>query len=245
MEFNIYNIEVNYSQTTVSQDYPCVIATGVVHSRTRYCTLYVQGDQIFFYAPLNSLSILTHEDLTLYQLPEAYLLPKPTEISSEKFINSLKVTFSSLNALHYSLSVLQNDSIFIINPPDPTPIHISSTLGLNVFYYSKEEFKSKGVRVLNFPDHLLGETGGLGVNSILDFSETHSNTTKKATIDCLAIRGKWGIKNQHFQLDPPESLSLFMRNASLCFFNEDSWPFNGSDHSKFLHLLTSCLRYIK
>lgn len=245
MEFNIYYIEVNFSQTTISQDFPCIIATGVVHSRTRYCTLYQLGDQIFFYAPQNSLSRSTHEDLTLYQVPEAYLLPKPTDITNEKFINSLKVTFSSLNALHYSLSVLQNDSIFIIHPPDSIPIHISCTLGLSVFYYSKEEFKSKGVRVLNFPDNLLGETGGLGVNYILDFSETHSSSTKKSIIDCLAIRGKWGIKNQQFQLDPPESYSVFMRNASICFFNEDSWPYSGSDHSKFLHLLTSCLKYLK
>lgn len=95
-----------------------------------------------------------------------------------------------------------------------------------MFYYSKEELRSKGVKILSFPEHLLSETGGLGVNYVLDFSDTHTNSGKKAVIDCLAIRGKWGIRNRLFQLDPPESFLLFMRNACVCFFNEESWVFN-------------------
>lgn len=245
MEFNLYEIDIKYSKSSEMQELPCIIASGKVHSRTRYCTKYSEGDQVFFYAPLPSISILTQEDKSLYQVPESYILPKPPDINHENFINSLKGIFISLNALHYSLSVLQNDSIFIINPPDSTPLNISSALGLSVFYYSKEDLRSKGVKILNFPEHLLSETGGLGVNYVLDFSDTHTNNTKKGVIDCLAIRGKWGIRNPLFQLDPPESFLLFMRNACICYFNEDSWPNNGTDHSKFLHLLSTCLKYIK
>ena len=245
MDFALYVIEIK----SLSQDNqalcPCTMISGVIQSRNKYCSSFAIGDQVFIFVPDEFLNVCENEENRTVQIQENFIIPKNCDLNHEVFVGQMRSLLRTLNALHYCLGVLSGESVFIVNPPDVITINAAVSLGLNVFWSSKEEIKSKCVKILGFPEQLLSETGGLGVNHILDFSLGHNSTSKKAILDCLAIRGKLAIRNPDFQLDPPESQILYLKSSSICYFNENSWAYNGLEQSKFLHLLSSCLKYIK
>jgi hypothetical protein len=245
MDFALYDVEVKGLSRDSESVCACIIVSGVISKRNRFCTTYSVGDQVVLFAAESSVELQEEEDSLTVQVSESFIIPKTNDVNHEAFVIQLRNIFRTLNALHYSLSVLSGESIFILHPPDVTPMQISALLGLTVFYYSKEDLKSKTVKLASFPEHLLSETGGLGVNHVLDFSTSHSSSVKKAVLDCLSIRGKWALKNTEFQLDPPETSILFLKNASISFFNENSWPYNGIEQAKFLHLLNNAMKYVK
>jgi NADPH:quinone reductase-like Zn-dependent oxidoreductase len=221
------------------------IFSGTVLSCDSYSLLYSQGSQVIGYAPLMHVRLRIEENMMIATVPEEYLTTKPADISHENSVLGLATVLRTLNALHYSISVLQNESILILGSSDQVPIQVSMSLGLNVYYYGKEDYKLKAIKVSELPESILTETGGLGVNYILDFNAFHDSNSKKNILDCLGIRGKWATSNQNLQIDPPESYQLFMRNASICWFNEDIWTHSGTDHGKFLHLINTALKYLK
>lgn len=250
MALNYYEIEVKAAVIT-SYDLMFTphnsfrICSGLVISSNKFCTKYLPGRQVVCYAPSSVLQLNITEEITTCTVPEEYLMAKPSEITFEHCVLSIASIFRSLNALHYTLAVLENESILILNSPDHVPIQLALHLGLSVYYTSKEEYKLKAAKITELPDGLITETGGLGVNYILDFNYAHDGKSKKNIIDCLGIRGKWAVCDPDFQLDPPESYQMFMRNSSICWNNEGTWMHSGTEHGKFLHLLSTSLKFAK
>jgi NADPH:quinone reductase-like Zn-dependent oxidoreductase len=243
MSLNFHEIEI---KSTFSPDSSqAYIFSGTILSSQKYSINFLPGASVICYIPSTSFLLKDPSDSQIALISEDFLIPKPPELGHDASILLLKSYFKSLNALHYSLSVLQGESIFILDPPDVTSIHLAVALGLIVYYSAKEDYRSKGLKIFEYPSGLLIETGGLGVNHVLDFGSTHSWADKKNVIDCLGIKGKWAVCDESLQIDPPESRLLFMRNACVCFFNENTWLNDGVEHGKFLHLLNTALKYMK
>ncbi|XP_067945699.1 quinone oxidoreductase-like protein 1 [Watersipora subatra] len=99
---------------------------------------------------------------------------------------------------------------------------------------------------------VMEETGSLGANAIIDdgvnmFAEEDHETqvpgrpSKHDVISCLAVNGKWITSQPNLQLDPPDSLKLHMRNASVCFLFEQSWSLSTAQRGVYLHILTDIM----
>ena len=250
MALNYYEVEIKAAALTshdlsYTQNHSLRIFSGLIISSNKYCTMYTLGTQVLCYMPSHLLQLRKTDDEIIATVPEEYIIAKPNELGYEHCVLGVASIFRTLNALHYTLSVLQNETILILQATDAVPLQIALGLGLTVFYTSKEDYKVKATRLVDLPDSIISETGGLGVNYILDFSSRHDSKSKKIAIDCLAIRGKWAVCDQNLQLDPPESFQMFMRNSTLCWCNEDIWMHSGSEHGKFLHLLNLALRYTR
>ena len=195
MALNYYEIEIKAGALTAydlafTPNNKFRIISGIVISSNKYCTLYTTGSQVICYMPSSLIQLRTEENLLIATVPEEYLINKPIEISYEHCVLGVASIVRVLNALHYSLSVLQHESILIINPPDQISIQIALNLGMIVFYTGNDEYKIKASKILSIPNNLLNETGGLGVNYILDFNCFHDPALKRNIIDCLGIRGK-------------------------------------------------------
>lgn len=251
MALNTYEVEIKAIFGSLDIQSSTKIFSGQIKSSGKYCTLFTPSTQVLCCIPSSLLITYQDEDITIALVPEEFVLQKPNELSYENAVQGVVSLFKTLTALHYTLNVLQNESIFIINSPDFISINLSLSLGLTVFYTvkestnKKEETKTKAIKINEVPDGVIAETGGLGVNYVLDFSNGHDWKSKKAAIDCLAIRGKWAVCDANLQLDPPESYQMFMRNASVCWVNEDMWTWNGVEHGKFLHLLNTAMKYLR
>eukprot|EP00111_Clytia_hemisphaerica_P003242 TCONS_00009249-protein len=105
----------------------------------------------------------------------------------------------------------------------------------------------------------LEETGGLGVDCILDnkvelYSEEYLDTlqtskkskkilpTKFEVISSLAVGGRWVTQQHNLQLDPPDSELLMLKCASLHFLFEQSWSLSRSAHGRYLHILNDIMK---
>ncbi|CAG9311015.1 unnamed protein product [Blepharisma stoltei] len=254
MELNSYLIEIKTAAIT-SYDIlfntkktasPFRIIAGVILECGRCTSAYTRGMSVVAYLPssLNLEMVRGGEFVSAY-IPELYLIKKPVELSYETAAIGIASGIRALTALHYCLGVLEGENILIIGSPDLVPIHIANSLGLVTYFTGKDDIKARSHYIQDFPFSLIQETGGLGVNHILDFSLSHSAEHKINIISCLGLRGKWCICDPNLQLDPPESYQLYMRNSSLCYFNEDIWTHNGVEHGKFVHLMNLTLNRLK
>lgn len=199
MELNSYLVEIKTACITAydlltkdrKNTLPFRIISGLILECGTCTSLYTRGTSIIAYLPgsLNS-EILTDGDQMSIHIPELFLLKKPVEISFENVVVGVASALRVLTALHYSLGVLEGESILIIGSPDLIPIHIGNSLGLHTYFYGKDDPKARSFHIQDFPMSLLQDTGGLGVNHILDFSLFHTNEIKMNIINSLGIRGK-------------------------------------------------------
>ncbi|XP_057188316.1 quinone oxidoreductase-like protein 1 isoform X1 [Triplophysa rosa] len=95
-------------------------------------------------------------------------------------------------------------------------------------------------------DSCLEETGGLGVDIIIDsgvrlFEEEPETQWhlphKHDLITLLAVGGHWVTTEQNLQLDPPDSHILFMKAVSLSFLNDEVWTASRAKQGRYLHIL--------
>ena len=88
------------------------------------------------------------------------------------------------------------------------------------------------------------ETGGLGVDAILDNlgSTRKQGYTKKELEQVLGVFGKWATTDSSLQLDPPESKKLYIKNNSLSFVFEHSWLLSSTQIGRYLHILKELMQ---
>jgi len=106
---------------------------------------------------------------------------------------------------------------------------------------------------------ILEETGRLGVDVVVDngvrqftsdadrsiaMEDTcgRSIPSKQSIISCLAVGGRWVTCHPQLQLDPPNSLQLFLRCASISFLFEQSWNMSSARQGKWLHIAKDVIR---
>ncbi|KAG9486206.1 hypothetical protein GDO78_009001 [Eleutherodactylus coqui] len=101
---------------------------------------------------------------------------------------------------------------------------------------------------VNLTEKGIEETGGLGFDIIVDAGVILYNTEDSVTkptllphkheiISLLSVGGRWVTREQHLQLDPPDSNILFLKGASLSYLNEETWNLSSSQQGKYLHIL--------
>ncbi|KAI2668231.1 Quinone oxidoreductase-like protein 1 [Labeo rohita] len=95
-------------------------------------------------------------------------------------------------------------------------------------------------------DSCLEETGGLGVDIIIDSGVRLYEEEPEAQRHCphkhdlltlLSVGGHWVTTEQHLQLDPPDSHILFLKAASLSFLNDEVWTTSRAKQGRYLHIL--------
>ncbi|KTG45716.1 hypothetical protein cypCar_00008696 [Cyprinus carpio] len=95
-------------------------------------------------------------------------------------------------------------------------------------------------------DSCLEETGGLGVDIIIDSGVRLCEEEPEAQRHCphkhdlltlLSVGGHWVNTEQHLQLDPPDSHILFLKAASLSFLNDEVWTTSRAKQGRYLYIL--------
>ncbi|KAF7251099.1 Quinone oxidoreductase-like protein 1 [Varanus komodoensis] len=94
----------------------------------------------------------------------------------------------------------------------------------------------------------LEETGGLGVDIILDAGVKLYNRENETTseqllphkhdiITLLSVGGHWVTMEKNLQLDPPDSHCLFLKGATVSFLNDEVWNLSNMQQGKYLYIL--------
>ncbi|XP_059020631.1 quinone oxidoreductase-like protein 1 isoform X6 [Mustela lutreola] len=95
----------------------------------------------------------------------------------------------------------------------------------------------------------LEETGGLGVDIILDagvrlYSKDDEPAVKLQLlphkhdiITLLGVGGHWVTTEENLQLDPPDSHCLFLKGATVAFLNDEVWNLSNVQQGKYLCIL--------
>ncbi|XP_048459017.1 quinone oxidoreductase-like protein 1 isoform X2 [Rhincodon typus] len=97
-------------------------------------------------------------------------------------------------------------------------------------------------------DSCLEETGGLGVNIVVDcgvqlYSKEDEPVVKQHLphkhdiLSLLSVGGHWVTTEENLQLDPPDSQFLFRKAATISFLNEEVWQLSNMHQGKYLHIL--------
>jgi len=241
-----------YTALLEPQTAPLRVLSGLIVATSGHQTAFGLGEGVVAYVPHDYEATLEVEkdragiNKYLYQVHEIYLVRKPPAVSHELATSAVAGGLKCLTALHYSLQVLSGEAILISGGGTIGELaaQFALSLGLRVFTMGLKGDKDQRFKALqteDIPRVLLSETGGLGVNHILDFSESHTPQTKRTLLQCLGVRGKWALCDLSFQLDPPEALQLFLRCGAVCFVNEEAWLQTGLEHGKLLQLLTVIL----
>jgi NADPH:quinone reductase-like Zn-dependent oxidoreductase len=223
------------------------IGAGIVYSSSPGSIKFTRGEAVLFYVP-HTFPTAFREEMKriggkayMVDIDEDYILPKPPEISYEQTVAAIDSCLKSLTGIHYNLNLLKDDSLLVVGSIEA--YNIAKNRCDKIFLAGAD---SQGtIDMQDVISKVLQETAGLGVHSILDYSNSHTPTMKHAMINCLRLNGKWCVTNPYLQLDPPESTLLFMRNASLSFLNHEIWVEAGFEHGKFVHLMMMALKMIK
>ncbi|KAF2986740.1 hypothetical protein EK904_010819 [Melospiza melodia maxima] len=122
-----------------------------------------------------------------------------------------------------------------------------------------ERLRPAGARVIDVShgkidvaESCLEETGGLGVDIVLDSgvrlysaedepaSRCQLLPHKHDIITLLGVGGRWITTERNLQLDPPDSHSLFLKGATVSFLNEEVWNLSNVQQGKYLDILWWC-----
>lgn len=242
----------HYTSLLTPQTAPLRVLSGTILACQGYQSEFSVGEGVVAYVPHDyPAAIEVEKDRAgitkyLYRVPQVYLVRKPSTVSHELATSAVAGGVKCLTALHYNLQVLAGDALLISGGGTTGELaaQFAVSQGLRVFTVGLKGDKDQRFKALqseDIPRVVLSETGGLGVNHILDFAETHSPQSKRTLLQCLGIRGKWAVCDMAFQLDPPEALQLYLRCGGLSFVNEEVWLHTGLEHGKWLQILTIIL----
>ncbi|XP_042314241.1 quinone oxidoreductase-like protein 1 isoform X2 [Sceloporus undulatus] len=204
---------------------------------------------------------------------EHYLAHKPEKISWIESAGTLRDGVRAYTALHYLSYVSTGKTVLVMNGASPfgtIAIQLAQHRGAKVIstVYSPEDKQylerltpSVGVkqplvaRIIDesngkydLTESCLEETGGLGVDIILDAGvRLHSkedNATsqqllphKHDIITLLSVGGHWITTEENLQLDPPDSRCLFLKGATISFLNDEVWNLSNMHQGKYLCIL--------
>jgi len=90
---------------------------------------------------------------------------------------------------------------------------------------------------------VMEETGGLGVDAILD------TTTVKQDVDvminCLAVHGRWTHSNKDLQIEPPDSERMFFKSINVAYMFEQSWVLSAGQQGRYMHILADIMSKVR
>ncbi|XP_059410563.1 quinone oxidoreductase-like protein 1 [Carassius carassius] len=194
---------------------------------------------------------------------EYNLVQKPEKVSWFEAAAVIKDGLRAYTALHTLARMAVGQTVLVLDGAGPfgvLAIQLAHYHGVKVLATALspedqkflEELRPSVARVIrvwdskeDLVDSCLEETGGLGVDIIIDSGvrlydeepETQRQCPHKHDLlTLLSVGGHW-VTTEHLQLDPPDSHILFLKAASLSFLNDEVWTTSRAKQGRYLHIL--------
>lgn len=240
--------------------------TGIVIKTGHSVQRFRPGDEVAGILPLDMAKTLHGIHSTI--VAEQFLVTKPSELAWEIAACCLLDGVTAYTALHYHAHIRPGDTLLICNGTDSTGVAMSQMAkhwGAKVLVTAPSEEEAQILRMMSnnspqvFGGHqllhnfVMDETGGLGVDCIIDNGLTRTDTsiyaadkdfslpTKHDILSCLAVGGKWITRQNKLQIDPPDSEVLYMKGVSVCYLFPEIWTLSTFQQGRYLHLLKDVL----
>jgi len=247
--------------------------SGTIEDIGRHVTQFKIGDEVVGMCSIDS-QLGGCSEYTL--LNSFNCVIRPPLIQPETAVTGLREGLRAYTALQYSAKMTAGDTILVLNGADATghiAIQLASIWGAKVITTAAtneevnylQDMKIKITKIIdtssdNLVDCVLEETGGFGVDCVIDtnFSPTSVLPIDKDTdenfqflskrkyeiLRCLGINGRWVTSTYNLQLDPTDSRALFLKGASISYLFEHTWILSNAQQGRFLHILTDLMEKI-
>nr|XP_021155386.1 quinone oxidoreductase-like protein 1 [Columba livia] len=246
--------------------------SGVVLEVGRKVTFFQPDDEVVGILPLDSEESGLCEVILVH---EHYLVHKPEKVCWAEAAGTVRDGLRAYTALHYLSQASPGKTVLVMDGASPfgtIAIQLAQHRGAKVIStaYSLEDKQYlerlrppvEGMRQLlvarvidvsngkiDVAESCLEETGGLGVDIVLDagvkqFKAEDESTLKSQLlphkhdiITLLGVGGHWITTEKNLQLDPPDSHSLFLKGATVSFLNDEIWNLSNIQQGKYLSIL--------
>uniref|UniRef100_A0A671LSZ5 Crystallin, zeta (quinone reductase)-like 1 n=1 Tax=Sinocyclocheilus anshuiensis TaxID=1608454 RepID=A0A671LSZ5_9TELE len=231
---------------------------GVVLQVGPKVTFFQPDDEVVGILPLDAeqsglCSIVVTDEYNLVQ--------KPEKVSWVEAAAVIKDGLRAYTALHTLARMAAGQTVLVLDGAGPfgvLAIQLAHYHGVKVLATASSEHRylsaslpsARVIRVWDskqdLVDSCLEETGGLGVDIIIDSGVRLYEEEPEAQRHCphkhdlltlLSVGGHWVTTEQHLQLDPPDSHILFLKTASLSFLNDEVWKTSRAKLGRYLHIL--------
>ncbi|RVE74255.1 hypothetical protein OJAV_G00020240 [Oryzias javanicus] len=236
---------------------------GVVLKVGPKVTFFQPEDEVVGILPLDSLCSGLCE---VIDVDECVLVGKPEKLSAACAAATLRDGVRAYTALHTHAGIAGGHTLLNFGL---MCIQLAAHCGLKVLATSssaeeqafleqlrpavglQEPLVARVIPVFNGSSDLLSavleETGGLGVDAVIDSGvclfmedkqlEEKFLPDKHDIISMLSVGGQWVTSHQDLQLDPPDCRLLFLKSASVCFLNPEVWTTSSAQQGRYLHIL--------
>ncbi|XP_041258101.1 quinone oxidoreductase-like protein 1 isoform X1 [Onychostruthus taczanowskii] len=245
--------------------------SGVVLEVGSKVTFFQPDDEVVGILPLDSEESGVCEVILVH---EHYLVQKPQKVCWAEAAGTLRDGLRAYTALHYLAHVSPGTSVLVLDGASPfgtIAIQLAQHRGAKVIstahsledkQYLERLRPAGGVwqplvaRVMDVShgkidvaESCLEETGGLGVDVVLDAGVRLYSAEDEAASKCqllphkhdiitlLGVGGRWITTERNLQLDPPDSHSLFLKGATVSFLNDEVWNLSSVQQGKYLAIL--------
>ncbi|XP_065187269.1 quinone oxidoreductase-like protein 1 [Sycon ciliatum] len=259
--------------------------SGVIKEVGPNANLFNVGDEVVGLLPLNWPHSGCAEECVA---PEYCLVAKPGAVSHVDAAGCVSGGVRAYTALHYAAHVCGGETVLVCNGSSPEGIiaiqlaqlwnarvlATASTHEEAVFLESHRPPLAQVIEVGKYRrslvDVCLEETGGLGIDCVLDCASssidlssgagrmsTPSSTPSSPTpsrqggqpslhefFSCLAVGGRFVTADRTLQLDPPHSDLLYMKGGSVCFLNEHTWLLSSGQQGRYMHMLSDLVEKV-
>uniref|UniRef100_A0A8C7IKE6 Crystallin, zeta (quinone reductase)-like 1 n=1 Tax=Oncorhynchus kisutch TaxID=8019 RepID=A0A8C7IKE6_ONCKI len=191
-------------------------------------------------------------------------LQKPEKLRWVEVAGAIRDGLRAYTALHTLARMVSGHTLLVLDGASPfgvLSIQLAHYHGVKVLASALssedqkflEQLRPSVARVIgvwdtkvDLVDSCLEETGGLGVDIVIDSGvRLHEEEPearcllpyKHDIITLLGVGGHWVTTEQNLQLDPPDSRSLFLKAASLSFLNEEVWGASSARQGRYLHIM--------
>lgn len=248
--------------------------SGIVTNVGSAVTRVSIGDEVAGILPLNSASAGC---ANFCVMSEYDLARKPEKVDHIDAAGCIGDVVKAYTALHYQARVCSGETVLILNGASASgvmAIQLAHIWGVKVLATASSEeeviyLQSVSPSIANvidlrntkksLVDTCMDETGGLGIDCVIDNGVLHQDDsvrelgdlsalngkmslpTKHDVISCLAVAGRWITSLQDLQLDPPDSQLLFLKGASVSFLFEYSWVLSRGQQGRYLHILADIM----
>uniref|UniRef100_A0AC11B592 Crystallin zeta like 1 n=1 Tax=Ovis aries TaxID=9940 RepID=A0AC11B592_SHEEP len=198
---------------------------------------------------------------------EHYLVHKPEKVTWTEAAGTIRDGLRAYTALHYLSHLSPGKSVLIMDGASTLgtiAIQLAHHRGAKVISTAcsledkqfLERFRPPIARVIDVSngkahvaESCLEETGGLGVDTVLDAGVRLYNKDdepaeklqllphKHDIITLLGVGGHWVTTEENLQLDPPDSHCLFLKGAAVAFLNDEVWNLSNVQQGKYLCIL--------